>query len=58
MNIHAPSKDIQDFFKCLEFKGKRFIKKNKTFIRAKHKILNVSMLYCFEDNFAWFSDNS
>lgn len=56
MNIHI-SKDIQDQFKCLEFRGRPFKYKNKHFMRALHKSLEKTMFYCFEDNFAWFEAN-
>lgn len=54
MNIHVP-KNIQDKFKCLEFRGKPFIKKDgKKYIRAKHRTLYITLHYCFDDDFAWF----
>jgi hypothetical protein len=53
MNIHVPL-DIQERFKSLEFRGTPFMIKNKKFIKAWHKCLNVNLYYCFEDDFAWF----
>ena len=55
MNVHAPDKKIQDDFKCLEWRGKRFTKNGKTYIRGKHKTAGITFYYSFQDNFAWFA---
>jgi len=54
MNIHAPSEDIREQFRCLEWTGRRWTKDGKTYIRAKHRTTHQVFYYCFEDNFAWF----
>lgn len=56
MNIHAPPSEIQEQFRCLEWLGKRYTKKGKTYIKARHRTMGWKMYYCFEDNFAWFPD--
>lgn len=58
MNIHAPDQEIRDRFKCLEWIGRRWIKDNKTYIKARHKTLGTIFYYCFEDGFAWFPDKN
>ena len=57
MNIHAPDKSIRDFFQCFDWRGRRFTKNGKTYIRAFHKTTNQVFFYCFEDNFAWFPND-
>lgn len=52
MNIYVSSQ-IQEKYKFLEFRGKSYKWKNKTLIKARHKILDKNMIYCFEDDFAW-----
>jgi len=54
MNIHAPSSEICEQFRCLEWRGRRFKRNNKTYIRGFHRTLYKTFYYCFEDNFAWF----
>lgn len=57
MNIHAPDADTRERFRCLEWIGRRYKRKDgKTYIRAKHRTLGCTMYYCFEDDFAWFPD--
>lgn len=54
MNVYV-NQDIKDKFKSLDFRGKPFKKKDgKTYIRAKHRVLHVTMHYCFEDDFCYF----
>lgn len=53
MNIHV-SAEIQEKYKCLEFRGKPFRLKNKTLIQCQHRTLGSTLHYCFEDDFAWF----
>lgn len=57
MNIHAPPKDIQEQFKCMDWRGRRFTKNNKTYIRAKHRTTHQVFYYCFDDNFCFFPDD-
>ena len=54
MNIHAPNKEIQERFKCLDWRGRRFKRKGKTYIRGKHRTTNQVFYFCFEEEFAWF----
>lgn len=56
MNIYVPI-DVQQRFKCLEFKGKPFKYKNRTLIRAHHYSLNEGFYYSFEEDFAWFKNS-
>ena len=63
MNIHAPSEEIRERFKCLEFVGVPFERvafdgKRKKYMRAKHRTLGLTMFYCFEDDFAWFPERA
>jgi len=56
MNNHIPN-EIRQRFCCLEFRGKPIKKKNgKTYVRAYHRTLFVTMYYCFEDDFAWLTN--
>ena len=56
MNIYV-SEDVKHRFRCLDFRGKPFKEKNgKTYVRAYHRTLYVTMYYCFEDDFAWLTD--
>lgn len=31
MNIHAPPKEIRDFYRCMEWRGRRFTRNGKTY---------------------------
>ena len=57
MNIHAPDKKTQDDFKCLEWRGKRFTRKGKTYIKGVHRTTHITYYFCFQDNFAWFPND-
>lgn len=52
MNIHVPA-EIQNKYRCFNFKGKRFNYKGRTMIRAIHKTLESTFYYSFEEDFAW-----
>ena len=59
-NIHAPSPEIQAQFVSLEWRGKRWAYKGKTFIKAKYRDPDLhrtfgTLFYSFEDNFAWIA---
>jgi len=47
MNIHV-SKEIQDKWKSLEFRGHSWENNNLTWIKAKYKVLGVTWFFCFE----------
>lgn len=56
MNTYV-SDEIREKFQCLEFLGKKMTMRNgKTYIKAHHVVLDKTMYYCFEDDFAWFVD--
>lgn len=48
MNVFAP-KNAKEFPNW-EFRGKPFVKFNKTWIRAKSKTYYYTWYYCFEEN--------
>jgi hypothetical protein len=52
MNPNIPF-EIQEKFKCLEFRGRPFKQNNKTLVECMHKTLGVTFHYAFEDDFAW-----
>ena len=59
MNKHAPGPEIRARYRCLEWRGRRWTGQGgKTYIRAYHRTLKVTMYYCFEDDFAWFAEDA
>jgi len=55
MNIHVPI-EIVIKWPSHEFEGKPIkLMNGKTYMRAKYKCLDVTQLYCFEDDFFYFS---
>lgn len=56
MNVHV-SNEIKERFRCLDFRGKPVKKANgKTYIQALHRTLGTTCYYCFEEDFAWFTN--
>lgn len=56
MNVHIPI-EIQEKFACLEFRGKPFDYKGRKMIRARHKSLESTFYYSFDEDFAWLITN-
>lgn len=52
MNIHVTT-EIQNKYKCLEFRGKPFNYKGRKMIRAKHITLDMTFFYSYSEDFAW-----
>jgi hypothetical protein len=47
MNVHAPT-NAKTKFISWEFRGQRFTKNGKTWIRARHRNFGFVWYYCFE----------
>ena len=56
MNIHI-SAELREKWPGYEFLGKPFTLRNgKTYMRAKHKTLEQTHFYCFEEDFFWWDE--
>lgn len=55
MNIHVPD-SIRDKYPNFDFRGKQFVRKNRTMIEAYHTALGKTFYYSFEEDFFWFAD--
>jgi hypothetical protein len=61
MNIDRPPSDVRERHASLEWRGKPFQRKcrdgkTRTFIRARHRAMQWSLYFCYEDDFEWFPD--
>lgn len=49
MNVYAP-KNALTKFPAWDFRGRKFKRNGKTWIKAKSRVFNSSWFYCFEDD--------
>ena len=53
MNSYVPQ-EIIDKYPHMEFRGKPFIIKDRTVIRADNPATNIGYYYSFKEDFFWF----
>jgi hypothetical protein len=53
MNHHVPD-EVKNKWIQYEFIGLLISRNGKTYIRAFHKVLQHTHLYCFEDDWFWW----
>ena len=48
MNIHQPDESVRERWPEWDWRGSRWTKAGRTWIRAKHKVMGWQWYYCFE----------